>query len=89
MKDSPCIASEVQLTAAFERMVKPQDNGDNFKEKVCIVTILLYMMLPFCCAYGAKKWINCSRNLSRQKIEYWAAGYGCGGAADKTGHARI
>jgi hypothetical protein len=34
LKDTPCIASEVQLTAAFERMVKPQDNGDNFKEKV-------------------------------------------------------
>ena len=38
LKDGPCIASEVQLTAAFERMVKPQDNGDNFKEKVVFVS---------------------------------------------------
>ena len=41
MKDGPCIASEVQLTAAFERMVKPQDNGDNFKEKVVFFVSLI------------------------------------------------
>eukprot|EP00292_Cryptomonas_paramecium_P034368 CAMPEP_0113697004 /NCGR_PEP_ID=MMETSP0038_2-20120614/21875_1 /TAXON_ID=2898 /ORGANISM="Cryptomonas paramecium" /LENGTH=214 /DNA_ID=CAMNT_0000619931 /DNA_START=143 /DNA_END=784 /DNA_ORIENTATION=+ /assembly_acc=CAM_ASM_000170 len=37
LKDGPCVVSEVQLTAAFERMVRPQDNGDEFREKVMAV----------------------------------------------------
>jgi hypothetical protein len=55
MKDSPCIASEVQLTAAFERMVKPQDNGDNFKEKVQFSTISLICVVPEMDLFGCSQ----------------------------------
>ena len=34
MKEVPCMVSDVSLTKAFEKMVKPEDTGENFKEKV-------------------------------------------------------
>jgi hypothetical protein len=36
-KEQPVIVSEVQLEKAFEKMVKPDDNAENFYEKVVIV----------------------------------------------------
>lgn len=37
MREVPCMVSEVSLLIAFEKMVKPDDNGENFESKVIVV----------------------------------------------------
>eukprot|EP00281_Chroomonas_sp_CCMP1168_P032199 CAMPEP_0206251000 /NCGR_PEP_ID=MMETSP0047_2-20121206/21785_1 /ASSEMBLY_ACC=CAM_ASM_000192 /TAXON_ID=195065 /ORGANISM="Chroomonas mesostigmatica_cf, Strain CCMP1168" /LENGTH=280 /DNA_ID=CAMNT_0053676913 /DNA_START=116 /DNA_END=955 /DNA_ORIENTATION=+ len=37
MQEVPCIVSEVQLLTAFQKMVKPDDSGNNFENKVIAV----------------------------------------------------
>jgi len=39
-KEQPVIVSEVSLEKAFEKMVKPDDNGQNFYDKVVVVVEL-------------------------------------------------